>query len=105
MGRHKTNGMEKAFRMFDNGADPKAAWKACGKPSTWRNFDRQNKARLKQQQNATRQPQKSQQQTQQQQTQQQAAGSRGTKRSRSRRDASAVCAGRRAVTSTAPHPP
>ena len=35
MVRHKTKGMLQAFAMVSNGADPKKAWVACKKPTTW----------------------------------------------------------------------
>ena len=50
MGMHKKPMLDKAIAMAFNSGDFAAAWRACGKPGTWRNADRQWKATMKKQQ-------------------------------------------------------
>ena len=50
MGLHKDPMLDKAIAMAFNSGDFAAAWRACGKPGTWRNADRQWKASMKKQQ-------------------------------------------------------
>ena len=50
MGLHKDPMLDKAIAMAFNSGDFAAAWRACGKPGTWRNADRQWKAAMKKQQ-------------------------------------------------------
>ena len=50
MGLHKKPMLDKAIAMAFNSGDFAAAWRACGKPGTWRNADRQWKAAMKKQQ-------------------------------------------------------